>query len=370
MKKIATITFHSSYNYGSCLQAYALQEYIKKLHKGECEYKIINLRTDIQKEMYRSVFERKGIKNGLKKLLFLNKKNELELKQENFERFIQDNLQITQEFNSYEQLKEYNWRFDYYIAGSDQLWNTAARDFDWANYLEFIDNDNKISYAASFGPRNIELSEIQSKRISDNLKKFKCISVREEGSQNKVKELIGREAEINVDPTILLNKEEWEELISDKKIYEGKYIFLYNLKGKEYTKLAEKISKELKLPIVVSHYGGRIELINGFKKRYDCGPREFLNLIKNAELVLSSSFHGTVFSILLNKPFFALNGLEDLRIATLLKNTKLEGRSINEDDYKQKCKKAFDINFDNVEKILEHERKKTSDYLTKALEIN
>ena len=69
MKKISTITFHSSYNYGSCLQAYALQEYIKKLD-NDCEYKIINLRTEIQKEMYKNVFQKKRNKKYDKENIF------------------------------------------------------------------------------------------------------------------------------------------------------------------------------------------------------------------------------------------------------------------------------------------------------------
>ena len=371
MKKIATITFHSSYNYGSCLQAYALQEYIKRLYDDNCEYKIINLRTDIQKEMYKNIFEKKGIKNNIKKLTMISQKNKLTKKEKYFENFIQNKLQITKEYSSLEELKKEKWNYDYYIAGSDQLWNLQAKDFDWANYLEFVESDKKISYAASFGPKAQILKQNERNRIKEDLQKFKNISVRETGSFNNVKELIGIEAEINVDPTMLLNKEEWENLIPKNKAYnKSKYIFLYNLKS-DWTilKIAQRISLGLNLPIVVSSYN-KYDVFYNFTKQYDIGPCEFLNLIQNAELVLSSSFHGTIFSILLHKPFFAINGAKDFRISTLLEKMGLEDRSIELENYEEKCKKAFDINFDKSDKLLEEERKKSEKYLKKALEID
>lgn len=367
-KKIATITFHASYNYGSCLQAYALQEIIKKICRNDCEYKIINLRTNIQKEMYKSLYEKKGIKNEIRKVLFFNKKSQLKKKQVNFENFINNYLQLTKEYKCFDELTKEKWNADYYIAGSDQLWNLQARDFDWANYLEFVDG-KKISYAASWGPKPQKWNEEEKERAKRDLERFEYLSVREKGSFDNVVELLGKEPELNVDPTLLLSKSEWEKIINKERMISFKYIFLYNLKGKEYIDLAKKISNELKIPIVVSKFGNKYELIYGFKKRYDVGPLEFLNLIENAELVLSSSFHGTIFSILLNKPFFALKGMKDFRISTILEKMGLENRSIDFEDYKTKCKEAFNIDFTESEKLLEIERKKSEEYLKKALDI-
>ena len=98
MKKLGTITFHASYNYGSNLQAYALQEYIKKITKNRYEYNIINLRTIKQKETYKNMFKKKGVKNFIKKIFMFNKKNELEKKDELFEKFIKEYLNITKEY--------------------------------------------------------------------------------------------------------------------------------------------------------------------------------------------------------------------------------------------------------------------------------
>ena len=101
----------------------------------------------------------------------------------------------------------------------------------------------------------------------------------------------------------------------------------------------------------------------------DAGPLEFLNLINNAKLVLSSSFHGTVFSILLNKPFFAINGKDDYRISTLLKKMDLNERTIEMDNIIEKCNEFEKINFNMSYKLLEQERKKSENYLKNALDI-
>ena len=169
--------------------------------------------------------------------------------------------------------------------------------------------------------------------------------------------MIGVESQINVDPTMLLDKKEWEKIIPEEPVYKGKYIFLYNLKGdKNILKIAKKVSNILKILYV-------------FKKKYDVGPIEFLNLIKNAQIVLSSSFHGTIFSILLNKPFFAINGSKDFRINTLLKKMNLETRTIEIDNVDEKCKNVWDISFDNSINLLNEERRKSEQYLRNALEI-
>ena len=163
-------------------------------------------------------------------------------------------------------------------------------------------------------------------------------------------------------------KEEFDEL--NEKIYDGKYILYYSLgQNREHIDLVKKISKLLKMPVVTTRYAGRRELFSGFKQVYDVGPVEFLNLIKNAELVISSSFHGTIFSTLFEVPFFAINGMKDYRISTLLKKLDLQERSIDIENYNEKCFKYKEINFDNARDELEKERKKSTEYLMKALDI-
>lgn len=369
MKKIATITFHASYNYGSNLQAYALQEYIKKLCNNDCIYQIINLRTDMQRKVYELPFDKINIKSIIKSILLIRYKQQLEHKQINFENFINTKLNLTKEYNSLEQLKSQKFDYDYYISGSDQIWNLKPADFDWSYYLEFVNKGIRISYAASFGPKVQNWSEEEKKRIKEDFEKYKYISVREKGSYHNVVKLTEIEPDINIDPTLLLTKKEWGKLISKDKFIDKDYILLYDLKDcKLIYKVAKKLSKKLKIPVIVTK-PNKYDMFYNFEKYYECGPLEFLNLVKNAKIVLSTSFHGTVFSILFNKPFLSVNGDKDFRINTLLKKMGLEKCSIYKGNVDERLDNTFDIDFKKVEKVLKEERKRSEDYLKKALDI-
>ena len=370
MKKIATITFHSSYNFGSNLQAYALQEFIKKISNEPVDYEIINLRTTKQKELYRSIFERNGIKNAIKKVLFLKYKQQIIDRKKNYENFMLEKLQLTKEYNSYEELMNEKFQYDYYISGSDQLWNLSARDFDWSNFLEFVKKGKKISYSASFGPKMQVWSDKEKERVKKDLIQYSNLSVREYGSYKNVKDLTGIEPEMHVDPTMLLDKEDWLKIIEKKPLLEKDYILFYDLKEKkEDLKLVKKISKKLKMPVVVTKPMGLKYHFSNFKKYYYCGPLEFLNLLYNSKLVLSSSFHGNVFSIIFNKPFFALNGKNDFRISSMLDKFGLSNRSIELGELEEKLKKLYDIDFSKADKVFIDEKNKSKEYLKEALEI-
>ncbi len=371
MKKIAAITFHSAHNFGSCLQAYALQEYVKRLGKEkgqEIDYKIINLRKDIQDKMYNYVKNSSGVKKILKKILY---GNSLERQYQIFEDFINNSLQLTPTtYHTLEDLKKADLKFDYYISGSDQIWNVTAQDFDWAYMLDFPSFGTKISYAASFGPKERKIEQEKSEKIKNLLNQYKYISVREEGTKSKMAQYTDKPIEINVDPTMLLSKQEWEKLIDTKPLYsKHKYLLFYTLRmSKERVSYIKKLAKKLGLHVVVITPFIKYDMMGGFVKLYDTGPKEFLNLIKNAELVISSSFHGTVFSIVLNKPFYSLDGLNDNRISTLLKETKLENRSLSIGD-EIKLEDVYNVEFTVANAQIEIEKERSKKYLLKALDL-
>ena len=251
MKKIAAITFHSSYNHGSCLQAYALQEFVKNNYRG-AKYDIINLRTDRQKVFYKKPYDSLTIKNLIKRTIFLGYKKKFQTRQKNFENFIGTKLNITDEYSSLEELKNANFKYDYYISGSDQLWNCTLLDFDWSFFLEFVKTGKRISYAASFGPVGEKWSKEEIDRTKMDLAKYDYISVREPGSQNMVKKILGVSPTINVDPTLLLNEKEWEKVASHAGERKKDYIFLYDLKGlKKSYDIARALSKKYKMPVVI-----------------------------------------------------------------------------------------------------------------------
>ena len=370
MKKIGTITFHSPYNYGSSLQAYALQETVKKICNQDCEYKIINLRTEKQKYMYEIDNEKSYINKLIKRVLLKDYKEKYKIKNQKFEDFINNKLNVTREYKTYEELEKENFDFDYYISGSDQLWNLRAFDFDWAYYLGFVNKGKKISYAVSFGPKKLTFTEEEKIKIQKYINDYSNLSVREQGSYDTIYELNGKKAEINMDPTILLEKKEWEKLIPKENVVSGEYILYYSLgQDKENIELVEEISKKMKLPVITTRYSGRNELFTNFKRIYDVGPVEFLNLLSNAKLVLTTSFHGTIFSVILNTPFFSINADKDYRRLTLLKTMGLETRNINKNNMEEKLKNAFEINFENSNSKIKNEKEKSIEYLRKALEI-
>lgn len=370
MKKVYTITYHSSYNHGSNLQAYALQKFVTSL-SSNIDYKIINLRNYMQKEVYKLPFEKKGFVNFCKKFLYAPYKKDLYERENNYENFQKNYLNLTKEYScacDFDDCLD----GDYYISGSDQLWNYDALDFDWSYYLNFIKGVKKISYAASFGATKKDFDEKSYNRIKKYLNDYNCISVRDEYSKNLVREFTGVDASVNFDPTMLLKKEDWLSLISDVSYKpDFKYILLYDLKGtKDAYEIAKKLSKLLGIKVIVVKESAKFIWKYNFVKKFSSGPKEFLNLINNAELVISSSFHGTIFSILLQKPFFAVNGSKDMRIRTLLKKVGLEDRSISIDNILEKYKIIYDIDYSSVEEKIEVEREKSKEYLMDALDLN
>lgn len=376
MKKISTITFHAAHNYGSNLQAYALQEYIKSLcekNNTSCDYEIINLHTRKQEELYSLFQPYNSLKNIIKNIMVFPYTKQLKIKQKRFNSFIKNDLNITSKrYLSTNDLKRENFTSDYFISGSDQVWNVRSKDFDWANFLDFVNNSEskKISYAASFGPLDIDWNLYNKDKCKHLLHKYDYISVREEGSKKNIQKLLDKECLIHVDPTLLLTKEEWVEKLNLSSNNEKRYILFYSLEPNfETLEIVKKISKNLNLPVVITKYNNKFDYFNGFIKKYDCGPKEFLNLVNGAELIISSSFHGTVFSIIFNKPFFAINGLSDNRISTLLKKLHLENREVRIDNIQEKCLMAYDINFDNANKVIENEVNRSQLYLLQALDL-
>ena len=138
--KTGTITFHASHNYGSMLQAYALQQI---LIKELCvENEIINFRSEAQKRYYQ-LQDKKNItlKQKILKLFIGNNDNALEKKFLLFENFLKEELILSQEFNNEDEVVEYSKKFDYLITGSDQIWNTYCLDFSWLYYLPFANGN-------------------------------------------------------------------------------------------------------------------------------------------------------------------------------------------------------------------------------------
>lgn len=235
-------------------------------------------------------------------------------------------------------------------------------------FLTFTTENKRIAYAASFGVN--EIPNEQKNAYKSWLKGIKYISVREESGAKIVKDLIGKDVPVVLDPTLLLSKNEWNSIAKKPKFdLPESYLLLYFLgeRTKEFDCVIRKLSEEYNLKI--------INILDKSKDYYyNVGPMEFIYLIQHATGIYTDSFHGSVFSIIMKKPFVVINrstkNICDMssRIDTLLKTFSLESRRGNiENNF---ClDQFFNIDFLNIDKKIESEKEKSIKYLKNALNI-
>lgn len=365
--KTATITYHASHNYGSMLQAYALQRTIMKLGY---ENEIINLRTERQKKLYSKPFEftRPFIRQMLHNVLCLPYRNALEKKYNLFEQFLVENLLLTREYSSMEDIKKDDLDYDCFIAGGDQIWNTAPIDFDWSFYLPFTAH-KKISYAVSMGPK-AEQQVASRTEIKEYLSKFAHISVREESTKKIVESLTENGAMINLDPVLLLSKDEWLTKIDSKPLIYDDYILVYVPGGyrEDVFGMSEIVAHKVGMNVYTTLFSRKLLFRKCIKKYFAVGPWEFLNLLANAKLVISGSYHAVIFSALFKKPFIAVNGMNDGRMKTFLENTGLTYRAMSQNDFESNSDDLFVCDFIKSANYLNAERINSLSYLKNAIE--
>lgn len=364
--RTATITFHKAVNYGAILQTYALQRSILKLG---VDNNIIDYDCKLISNEYKLV-NTKSIKSFIKSLIAFRI---YYYKKDKFKSFIKKYIILTNPVTK-DILKseEFNNKYDFFITGSDQVWNYEITNLDDAYFLNFVKDESKIkSYAASFGISYIPNNLIS--KYKNYLKRFSSILVREKTGVELTKKLIDKKVNVVIDPVLLLDKNEWNEIVFKTKFddIKDKYILVYM--ETPYIKLfAENLSAKYKIPIF-----NIADLILKKKNKIGnteskLGPEEFVNAIKNAKFVVTGSFHAVVFSIIYNKEFF-INNVDKTkenrssRQKDLLDLLEIKDREIfNHDD---------DANFslidwNNVNKKLEIERNKSLNELKKILGVN
>lgn len=374
MKRIGCLTFHGSHNYGSCLQAYALQQTFLKLGNGDVDYRIINYRTAPQKELYKSIFNKNDAKSLYSRLFLPFYRKQLEDKTSKFEAFIDGELKTTQEISSVDQFARLSKEFHGVVVGSDQVWNINARDFDDIYFLPNLQQSIKrMSYAVSMGVKPIDISEDKAAWIKDCLSRYDSVSVRDVETADTMNKMCNdREISIDCDPTLLLSKYEWEKLIADTSkitLPQSRYILFYDLsRNKENWVIAKRISAMMKAPLLITSvpFPRVIHMCISARivKRFDVGPKEWLYLLKNSECVLSTSFHGTVFSSIFHKQFFTINCENDQRISHYLESIGLLNRNLTNITYKS-CLDTPAIDFREVDMRIESMKEKSSLYISK-----
>ena len=358
MKKIGIVTIFDNNNYGNRLQNYAVQKTLEK--EG---YDCISIKNDVKMNNKNTSI----IKSSILKAKFYYRKNKRII--DNYKRYqyfseFNKNIKISRRYFSYNKLKDMK-EFDYFIVGSDQVWNPhfgGLSDFDLLNFVE--DSNKKISFSASFGISNIP-KEYEDK-ATNALKEFKAISVREEEGRKIVEKLTGRtDVEVLIDPTMMLDAKDWDKVLKKpKQLKTDKYILNYFL-----GELPEKKKKEIDR-IAKENECEVINILDKNSPFYQTGPAEFLYLEKNAFLICTDSFHSCVFAILYNRPFIVFeredkNISMNSRIETLLNKFELQDRKFEGNITEENLK----CNYEETYKLLKNERMRTKDFLKKSFKI-
>ena len=367
MKKIGIVTIHKINNYGAVEQAYALNQYLR--NQGH-DVKTVDFRTYRVAESYRIFRPIHSFMDVIRNLQALCYSSKLLCRKRRFDEFLEKNVPMTEEaYYSNQELEQANLDFDYYICGSDQIWNTYCKNYDDAFILSFA-KGKKISYAASMGASSIR-DDLQSK-FHDELQKYNAISVRENTAVDVIADISGQKVSHVVDPVFLLEAGEWKKVSSDALI-DKPYIFFYFVHGdlpgmRDYVR---KLGEETHLPIVVVNMNLR-EMRYKNIKRYDAGPAEFISLIENAEYVCTNSFHACAFSIIFKKKFLVFTdrskakGATSSRIYSILNTFGLQDRVATEKS--RIADMMVEIDYDNVYEKLNPMIQKSKQFLKEALD--
>lgn len=318
MKHIGIITIVKVNNYGAELQAFALQHKLKLMgYKAEIIDYLFYKHPEHKKEACSKPFYLYPLKNRIKEWLLpkfefikgLPHRTEWKKRQKGFESFHQKYTQFsTTCYSSYSELYNNPPQYDVYCVGSDQVWNPRCYTNLSPYFLSFAPKDKrKISYASSFGTSTLPQTAIP--QYNKLLNGLDYISVREEAGIKIVKETANRTAIKVADPTLLLNQKEWRAIAKYDKVPKERYILLYVLKDSEYIKeQAKKIAKDKGIKVVRICKGAfkQDRKSDHIINITDAAPDDFLGLFDKAEMVLTNSFHGTVFSILFQKEFYTI----------------------------------------------------------------
>ena len=314
--KIGILTQPLKNNYGGILQAYALQTYIEKNY--DCDAELIDYMPKnefVGKKLLVTRLKRLGtyIKNFGKYYVLRKNRGNQEIKKREFDKFFELHMVTSSwKVNSAESLAEHSGEYDAVMVGSDQTWNPFVSK-DGIFLLDWLKDRgvSKIAYAPSIGVSRIP--DEWHERYKAALSGFDALSCRERGGAGFLSELLGKDVEFVIDPTLLLTPDDWEEISTPEEV-DGPYLLTYFLgDNKAHRKAVEKIAKEKNLKIVALPVSYLETKNKGIDKRY-VGPGGFITLIKNASFVCTDSFHGTMFSINFGKDFVSFTKRNDADI--------------------------------------------------------
>lgn len=361
MSKVGIVTFQNALNYGAIFQAYALQNY---LQQNGINNEIIDYDCEFVNQCYKPFYVADGkVANALiRGILFSGK---IRKKRERFNEFINKYMNLSKKYTSSEDLAQDKLKYKYFISGSDQVWSPISANFDKFYFLPFADKKQKKTYAISIGINKFNNQDYSE--FKNRIKDFETISVREESCKEIIKEMYPeKEVNTNIDPTLLLKKNDWKKIASNR-IFQDPYLLVFNVE-KCFIDLdfAKKVAKERNLKIVYIND----RTIKKDKDIIYCEsvhPSDFLSLFSYADIIVTNSFHGTVFSMIFEKEFYVElenRKSRNIRSENLLEMLNLKSQIITENSLNE-VTSIENINWDYVDEKLNREREKTKKYFEK-----
>lgn len=363
--RIGILTYHRAHNYGAMLQAYALRTFLQE-HEYDVEFidywpKEHQRQYTLIKHIHGKSIANKILNLFVDTLTILRRFHRMR----KFNDFARDFLGIKSNIK-YETSSDFTntLNYDYIIVGSDQIWRNHEYEGKYIGFdpVYFCQNipitSHCISYAASMGI--ISLNEKDCNLLKEYLAKFDTILVRE----NNLKELIrtlNYQADVVLDPTLLLSKKQWNTLLPASRFKKQKYVLYYELiRSKEALCFAHNKAKELHCELLVMD-----SIIHTIPRKNHiayASPIEFMHAIRDAEYIVATSFHGTAFSIIFEKQFITigLNKNSD-RVQTLLQHLNID------EHYQQQAQDVPAIDYVKIQPLYKTIRHKSMQLLLTAL---
>lgn len=366
--KIGILTFQRAHNYGAVLQAYALKSTLENMGH---EVKIVDYWPTYRKGAYKrfDFFFIRSLKMSFtERVQRMLLQPQRFVRYKRFEEFIHNylNLNDNPQYLKPEHIQD---DCDLYIYGSDQIWKynsyPTLMGFDevfWGVYP--VTQNKKIAYAASMGL--LRTGETESKSIQQHLQNFHSIGVREIQLQEMIQSLTEKSVVHVLDPVFLVPVEKWKSIAPKEKQIKNRYILFYHLLySSDAVNKVSELAKKTGLDIVEINNGKLPLVFNKAARGIANGPLEFLDLIQNAEYVVSISFHGVAFSIIFEKQFYAFSvGNNAARAQSLLGALGIKDRLITDGD-------PIDIenriNYREVTSKLNLQRKQSIEFLRSAM---
>lgn len=374
MSDFGILTFYNVINYGAALQAYALQEKVKELGKTSVFIRFADTHVNQNSAKGLKVYFDTIRNNGYSIKTYLTVRKEGHKKSKMFSDFQKYFLsQSKKYYKSIAELKVDEASYQGFISGSDMVWSDIGQNLE-VYFLTFAPKFKRLSYAPSLTGRDRETVE-EKEKYANWINGISYLSCREQYGVDYIRQTTGRNAFEAVDPTLLFNRTQWKEKLSLSEKKERPYILCYLFRGvtpeaeKKVKQYAQYHKLEIKY-IPMSHKETIHNLRHGFDAAY--GPKEFVEEFLNAEFVFTNSFHGLLFSLIMNKPFYILHREEgnewvkhEERMSNILEQLGLQNRFIFEKLLPDQP--DFSINYVMVNHKLEILRNASIHYLSNAL---